>query len=176
MDIINSYFENINFTKIDEKGGFFVYGAGIASGLGGGKKRYVLLFVHPSLSYKSKAKIRELNWSNLQTRELVYSYKLSNQNWLIKRGSEDLGLIQVHISKDRSLYVPENYDSSIEVSLLHDKTKKTKYQHNKRITLSAAIESFNCSVDNKINGGIQNIAPTPVSYGNDSNFDDFELL
>jgi hypothetical protein len=174
MEVINSYFKDLIFTRVDEKQGFIVYGAGLASGLAGGIIRYVLLFVPKHYATKNQAHISELKWQNIQTRELPYSYRLKRQVWVIPRGSDD---ILLHI-KDRTKTHSEFYAEGLpfEILLLHNPKKKTLLQYHDKITLTAAIETFNmvCSYT----GGyfsapppIHSAPPQNISYQMDDSFE-----
>jgi len=141
MDVFNSYFKDLVFTRVDEKQGFVIYGAGIATGLGGGHKRYVLLFVPNHLAFKTQSQISELPWQNLQTRDLTYSYRLKNQPWLMPRDAPDV-LLEVR-SRNKQYSTYGSSELPFEILLLHDSKKKTIYQYNNKIMLSAAINTFN---------------------------------
>lgn len=141
MDAFNSYFKDLIFTRVDEKQGFVVYGAGIATGLGGGYMHYVLLFVPSHLAFKTQSRINELPWQNLQTRNLTYSYRLKSQPWVMPRDIPDVLLEVKSRNKQYSTYISD--DIPFEILLLHDSKKKTIYQYNNKINLSAAINTFN---------------------------------
>ena len=143
MDLLNSYFKKLIFTQIEEKEGHVIYGAGIASGLAGGKRRYVLLFVPKQFAIPRRARIHELKWQNLQTRELQYSYNLKRQAWKMERDVQDI-LLQVNDrNKKFSMYASESENFPFEVLLLNDPKKKSIYQYRNRLTLTAAVEMFN---------------------------------
>jgi hypothetical protein len=149
MDLLNSYFSNLVFSRIEEKEGFVMYGACIATGLGGGKRRYILLFVPNYLAVKNKSRIGNLKWQNLQSREITHSYDLPMQQWSIKRDAKDILLEVEKREKDSSSYKVStdnqiDIDFPFEILLLHDPKKKTKFQYRNRLTLTGAIELFNC--------------------------------
>ena len=183
QDILNSYFKTLIFTKIEEKEGFTVYGAGISSGLGAGKQRYILLFVPQHLATKNRAKINELQWKNLQTRELQYSYNMRKQAWKMDRDAKDIILEVKDRNKKYSTYIASGGEYfPFEILLLHNPKKKTIFQYRNRLTLSAAIEMFN-SVFNYIGENINtpsvnNWFETSLPYSpSNASFDDtFELL
>lgn len=145
MDVINSYFKNLVFTKVDEKQGFIIYGAGVASGLGGGSKRYVLLFVPSHLAFTNRGRITDLPWQNLQTRQLTYSYRMKSQHWALQRDTSDFILEVKERHKNYSSYACR--DLPFEILLLHDPQKKTLYQYRNRLTLAAALGMFNTVVN-----------------------------
>jgi hypothetical protein len=148
MDLLNSYFSDLVFSRIEEKEGFVIYGAGISSGLGGGKKRYILLFVPTYLATKNKSRIYNLKWQNLQAREITHSYNIPMQRWSINRDAKDIILEVEKRDKDSSSYKAvidnKNIDFPFDILLLHDSKKKTVFQYRNRLTLTAAIELFNC--------------------------------
>ena len=150
MDVINKYFNQLVFTRLEEKRTpsgqtFFIYGAGIEGMFEDGKSRYVLLMVPTHLSIKAQARINELPWDNLQTRRLHYSYRLKKQPW---KPSRDLQDVPLHVTKREqrhSIYkCPQAFP--FEVLLLHDPRKKSKYQFHNKIRLSAALETFASSI------------------------------
>jgi len=144
MDIFNQIFKDLVFTIVDEKQGYTIYGAGLASGLGGGTRRYVLLFVPNHLAIKKQARIHELAWQNLQTRQLSYSYKLKQQYWSPPR-EDDIILGITSRSKTSSMYscVDPNVSFPFEILLLHDPKKKSSLQYRDKLTLLSAINMFN---------------------------------
>jgi hypothetical protein len=160
MEIFNSYFNNLLFTQVDEKEGFSIYGACVSSGLGGGLKRYILLFVPLILTFKKKALIHELNWKNLQTRELSYSYKLPPQPWNLPRGVIDPLLNITKRDLESSQYNAIDMNFPFDIILLHNPKKKSKYQYRNSLTLTAAILMFNCVID-----CTENIIPSYNNFG-----------
>lgn len=141
MDILNFYFKDLLFTQVDRKQGYTIYGAAIKSMIGGGKQRYILLFVSNHLAIKKQAKITELPWQNLQTRNLQYSYKLKRQDWMPPRDMPNILFGVVNRTKNYSTYY--NPEFPFEIILLHEAKKKTMYQYNNKLTLTSIIETFN---------------------------------
>lgn len=140
MEVLNSYFANLVFQKVDEKENYAVYACGIEGTLIEGQ-RYVILFVPSHLAFHAKAKIHELPWVNLQTRTLKNSYKLQRKRWQIGRDIVDFPLTIV--SRERRFSVfrgPEGFE--FEILLLHDPRKKTMYQYYNTVMLSSALDSF----------------------------------
>lgn len=160
VDVINRAFESLIFTKAEEKEGYSVYAAGIASGLAGGSHRYVLAFVPNHLSNKKQCKIYELNWINIQTRQLLYSYRMKSQIWTIPTDINDVLLSVSHRDKDYSMYSSNFFP--FDVKLLHDPKRKTQYQYNNKLFLTAALSTFQCVIDYK--EPIHKNAPTPANW------------
>jgi len=193
MDILNDYFKDLVFSRVEEKQGHVIYAARVPSMLGGGVKRYILLFVPSHLAFKTKAKIYELAWENLQTRALSYSYRIPQQNWRPPRIDDDIILQISNRGKQYSTYVPQSVDSfPFEILLIHDSKKKTKFQYHNRLSVIAALDTYN-SVFNYIGelSPISHISeplssPPPLPIGFSSNFnnwfnidtadDSFELI
>lgn len=145
MELINYYFSKLVFTQVDEKDGFVIYGACVASGLGGGRKRYVLLFVPSNYRGARQIRIGDVRWSCLQTRELEGSYRLKSQPWSIpQEGPEYLFQID-HRSDTESIYRCYNLPL-LRVSLLHEPRKRTKYQYHNKLLLGAMICLFKCVI------------------------------
>ena len=141
MDILNKYLETLQFTRVDEKEGYAIYGAGIAGMFGAGKQRYILLFVASHLVLPHHAKASQLPWQNLQTRNLQYSYNLKKQSWNPPQNLPN-PFFRVVERKDKfSVYSsPPNFP--FEVLLMHDPKKKTKYQYHSNLSLYGVLESF----------------------------------
>jgi len=142
MDLLNHYFKDLIFTKVDNKEDFVVYAAGVSGAFGGGHQRYVIIFVPNHLAIKSQARIFELAWQNLQTRNLTYSYRLKKQNFVIPDNLEDILLEVSKREKMYSTYHSVTDDFPFDVLLLHNPKKKSVYQYNNKIMLSAALETF----------------------------------
>lgn len=148
MEIINDYFKDLVFTKVVEnKEGYAIYGAGVSSGLGGDKSRYVLLFVPVMYATKSRSKIENLMWKNLQTRNLEDSYKLKSQRWFLPKDNPDFLLTVQKRTKDYSSY--ESPDLPFEILLLHNPRKKTEFQYRNKLALSSAIDMFETIINYK---------------------------
>jgi len=146
--LLNTYFSSLTFTKIETKGGFVLYGACITSGLAGGYKRYVIALVPQVKAHLERGKLRELAWKVLQVRVLYQSYRLREQPWKLTREMGDMIIRNVSRDSKSSHYRPEScmkpgaIQPNYEIVLLHDPKKKTQYQYNNRMTLSAAVETF----------------------------------
>ena len=170
--ILNEYFKNLIFTRIPGENtassGYTIYGAGIQSGLAS-QKRYVLLFVKSQYATLPQAKIYELDYDNLQTRQLSQSYNLRPQNY---GGTHPQGydpLLEVLSRSDKeSVYTCPDLPYWT-VSLIHDPKKNTKFQYNNKITLSAALSMFNTVIT------INKPIITPQRYSNVTD-DSFILL
>lgn len=145
MELINYYFSRLTFTQVDEKDNFVVYGACVASGLGGGRKRYILLFVPMRYRGARQIRIDEVRWSCLQTRELEGSYRLKSQQWTIPHEGEEYRFDIGRRTTGESIYYCHDLPS-LKVSLLHDPRKKTKYQYHNRLLLKAMICLFRCVI------------------------------
>jgi len=146
-NIIEEAFKDLIFTKAEIKEGYTIYGAGVESGLAGGIHRYVLVFVPEHLGQKQKAKIWDLAWENVQTRQLTYSYKLRPQTWNISKNYQDTMISVVNRSSTSSVYASESIP--FEIILLHDPKKKTKMQYHNKLYLSAALNTFQCVINYK---------------------------
>lgn len=140
MNLLNAHFRNLQFTIVDEKDGYAIYGAGIQSQLAG-KKRYVLLFVKSQFATQRQASINELNYDNLQTRELSYSYKLKPQPFVPSQKVEDVLFESIQRTKEKTVY--RSHGLPLQIELLHDPKKQTVYQYNNKVTLTAALGMFN---------------------------------
>ena len=182
MEILNKYFDQLLFTRVDEKQTptgqcFVVYGAGIKGMFGDGNGRYVLLFVPAHLAVQSQARIYELPWENLQTRNLHYSYRLKKQKWDPPRNLPDVELRVAGRTESHSVYRGPNW-FQFEILLLHNPRKKTRYQYYKKMRVSSALETFSSVFNNT--GEVSPMAFTtgpPQESPDVTQFDDsFELI
>lgn len=174
--LLNGYFSSLTFTKLEQKESFVLYGACIASGLAGGYKRYIIAMVPIVKAHLDKCRLHDLMWKVLQVRVLYQSYRLREQAWKMTRDMGDMILRVKNRDSKSSHYQPESCVGSrlpqtYEIVLLHDPKKKTQYQYNNRITLSAAVETFhmifsiteNISVSPPVSS-----TPIPISNSSDS--------
>ncbi len=194
MDILNEYLKTLVFTRVEDKQGYAIYGAGISGMFGAGKQRYILLFVPVHLATSSQARASELSWQNLQTRNLQYSYRLKKQSW---NPPQELPNPQFRVigrtDKHSTYRGPEEFP--FEILLINDPKKKTKYQYHNNLSLYGVLESFNSVINYigeprnpRVNSGHQSEPmyqgpsqplPLPVNYDHMSNSainDQFELL
>lgn len=175
MNFINEYFKDLVFTRVvDNREGYAIYGAGISSGIGGEKMRYVLLFVPVLYSSKRQSKIKDLMWKNLQTRNLVDSYKLKPQRWSYDRDVTDFLLTIQERTKKHSIYT--NPELPFEILLLHNPKKKTDYQYSNKINLSSAIELFETIINYKDTKYTSQTYNSNILYESQQINTDFELL
>ena len=143
MELFNECFKDLVFTRVDEKMDYVIYVAGISTGLGAGVQRYILLFVPKHLAFANQSRIEDLQWQNLQTRQLSYSYRLKKQPWAIPREFKDILLSIKDRKKAHSVYTAADDRFPFEILLLHDAKKKTSFQYHNKLTLTAAIDTFN---------------------------------
>jgi len=149
--LINEYFSNLIFTRVEKKLAgnqeFFVYAASLTGRFEDGRSRYILLMVPSHLAILAKAKISDLSWDNLQTRRLPLPYKLPQQSWVPPRDLPDI-LLEVNERKTKySMYRVREFDRfPFDVLLLHSPSKRTKYQFHNKLMLSACLDTFSCSI------------------------------
>lgn len=143
MEFINRYFRGLLFSKVDDRDGFTIYGACIASGLGGGRKRYILLYVRHDVSHYSDGAVRidDVTWTCLQTRELQGSYKLKPQSWIMPASAEDCMFEITSRTIGESVFKSEQLPS-VNLSMVHDPRKRSKYQYHNRMLLKAMLTMF----------------------------------
>jgi len=137
----------LKFTRVGSKGGYYIYGAGISNGninITGNK--YVFVYVKMYMpDVPQSGSIYELPWSSVSTRILkVESYPLKKQVFKLVMPTLDpiCELIERH--EHDSIYHQQELD--IEITMLHDPKKKTKYQYYNKIRLLHVIESFKCII------------------------------
>lgn len=145
ISLINKYFENLVFYKVEEKDGFGLYVVRVADQLiASGGSRYIIAFVPLQLSIAIKAKLHELPWQNLQLRNLKQSYRIPAQRWVIPQG---LGWLKFHAIDRCSTHTTYRSDQvPFELLLLHDEKKKgnNKLQYYNTVHLPAGLDSYGC--------------------------------
>lgn len=143
-DYICSLFKDLVFTKVEPKHEFYIYAAKIQSGLITGN-RFVLLFVPQHLAMFEKANIKNLLWSNLQTRELSSGYTLKQQALHFPVDSP-LFVVTKREETFTMFNIEQNIwkDFPFEVMLIHKKTGKLPASH---MRLDALLESYSCVIN-----------------------------
>ena len=142
MDLINRYFNDLVFYKVDQRENYTIYAANISSAaMVDSKLSYILVFVPNYLATMNKAYLRELPWHNLQTRRMQNPYQLPRQKWEVPRDAPDVFFHLVKREKNATTYVPEQ-PIPFELLLLHDPKKQSIYQHYGRVGLIGALNTF----------------------------------
>lgn len=144
ITIINKYFENLEFFKVEEKDGFAVYMARIHDQLITDGSKYVVAFVPIQLGIKTRAKLSELAWQNLQTRTIRQSYRIPAQIWNIPQGVPFLKFELKERTEGYSKYTSQQ--APFELMMIHNEKKKTKYQYYPTIYLPAGLDSYGCVI------------------------------
>jgi hypothetical protein len=142
MDLINAYFQDLIFSFVETKQGYAIYAVKISGRFGAGIGRYIILFVPSTLSGPKKARIHELPWWNLQTRELRYSYRIPEQRWTIRTDLIDPIFTVRDRNKSQTIYGTSEIDFPFDIILLHQTKKNTKYQYRTRMSLTAIFETY----------------------------------
>jgi hypothetical protein len=163
MNIINLYFGNILFSKVEQKENFTIYAASLTSSFGDGKKQYALAFVPTHMAILDKGFLRDFHWQNIQTRYLTNGYKIRSQRWDLPRNLPTPMFNVKDRTKTYTKYMCEDYP--MEMVLLHDPKKKSNFQYHNRMNMMAALMSFRCAInlidDSTINyTSMSNIAKT----------------
>lgn len=143
---LNAYFDKIVFFKVELKEDFTIYAAFITSSFGDGRKQYILAFVPTHMAILEKSYISDLHWRSLQTRTLANGYNIPKQKWQVPRGLPMAMFAIIDRNDSRTKYRCEN-DPSIEMILLHDVKKKSKFQYGPKINVIAALSSFKCVIN-----------------------------
>lgn len=144
MDVINKYFGKIIFIKSDLRENHSIYVAALSSSFQDGKKQYVLAFVPQHLAIADRGYLRELQWVNLQTRTMKNGYRLTTQRWDIAKGLDNPMFTMVERTENKTKYLSDLYP--LEMVLLHDPKKTSKYQYHNHINLLAAMATFKCVI------------------------------
>lgn len=146
MDIVNSIFKDLQFTRVDSKAGYYVYAAGISSGgLAISGNRYVFVYVPVYIDCPIKGGIYSLPWVCVSTRLLNDSYPMKKQEFKCNISvSRDPHCHLVERTKTSTIYIQS--ENNLEITLLHDPKKKSIYQYHNKVHLSYAIETYNCII------------------------------
>ena len=140
------------------------------------EKRYILLSVPASKTFQGvgtpifypTSTINNLKWDSLQTISTQKDYMryessesagnsiIPSQKWSYdqkeiarRTGIEKLLFVAVSRKDDRTSYVVMYSPKTLvnfRIELMNDKTKKTIYQYNEKMSLSAALETYACSI------------------------------
>lgn len=150
MEIVNSYFSTVVFTKVESPDEKHVMYAAVTSGfLMGDMRQVILLYVPTHLAIKTKAYIYELPWVNLQTRHVKNpKWGLARQQWVLPRDRRhpDINLDLGHREQKWSSFSATD-GSPLAVLMMHDPKKKSVYQWPSKLRLSAALASFWCVIN-----------------------------
>jgi hypothetical protein len=144
MEIINKYFGKIIFTKADLRENHSIYVASLSSSFQDGRKQYALAFVPIHLAIINKGYLSDLHWVNLQTRIMTNGYRLAPQRWEIPKGLDTPMFTAVERTESKTKYVSDIYP--LEMVLMHDPKKKSKFQYHGHINLLAALATFKCVI------------------------------
>lgn len=168
MDIINLYFGKIVFSKIDLREEHAIYVAALSSSYQDGRKQYAMAFVPNHLAVLTRAYLSDLSWVNLQTRTMTNGYKMPPQRWEIPKGLPTPMFSLVERTENKSKYISD--ELPLEMVLIHDPKKKSKYQYHNHMNLLAALVTFKCVISLRDIPAShprdlrQHYAPEPVHY------------
>lgn len=143
---LSDYYSELNFTKVEDKipeegpsAGFSIYAAKIHTMLTH-YQRYIIVFAtRDSHPVGTSTRLKNLNWSCLQTRELSQSYSLPAQSHTATR-SLNYNLNAKERNIDKSIY--ECDILPITVQILNDPKYKSKFQHPQTLKLYQALELY----------------------------------
>jgi len=152
MEFLNNLFRDFVFTKTNlfDIPGFTSYVAKIHSYTD--KKRYVIVMIEKDFNSNfapEKAYIHQLNWISLQTRLLDDDPTINSQNvdhrFLDHRYIDDKISLQSVSTTDNGTFY--QCILPIEILLLNDKKKNTKYQYpDKLLDIRQALNTFQCII------------------------------
>lgn len=148
--IINNFFNDVIFKKVEVKDFYAIYAAELSSRFGNGTKNYVLAIVPEHLGILREAYLDELEWINLQTRNMnakkYQGYAPAKTIWKpsIQKGENIMFDITGRNFENNS-FVARGYPK-MRMELLCDPKKKTIYQYGASINLLAALLTYKCSI------------------------------
>lgn len=146
-DVFDEIFKNLYFYRIRPGGeGYMMYAAQLQSFIGNAK-RYVILFVQDRYAYYDKARINQLRWTSLQTRTIPDDYRIVEQ--MLDPKALDTRYhpkVRLYLKARTDKQTEYNAPMPIELALLHDPKRKTKYQYGDEMTLRQALATFQCVI------------------------------
>ena len=143
MNILDTFFRKIVFTKTRREGDYDQYIARIHDRLASSKHKYIFVFVPYSELNMGKCEIQSLNWINLQIRTIELDQQLKPQKLLEPIINPDLQVFER--LKDETHYQSPTLPN-LSIILRHDPKKKGNFQYNSIMSLSTALETGNCVI------------------------------
>ena len=141
MDLVNLYFADIIFTKIEVNDTHTLY----AALLNQGHNKFVIAVVPNHLAIFKTSLLKDLWYESLQTRVTTrYTNTLKSQHWRPPRGIENPLFHEFERYPDRVKYIADGH--AMEMTLLNDPKKKGSYQYSKNYNFLAGLLSFHCVI------------------------------
>lgn len=154
-DVLNSYYSGIVFKKVDFIEGRALYAAKLESMTIDGSGKFLFAFVPFCYSSEDKSFLKNLVWENFQTRAIKGSkYRLQSQAHKRAKIEYDPVFIVSERTNYSSKYtsevcvVPVNGEASncFDLEIINNPDKKTKFQYHNKLSLTTALETFNCCI------------------------------
>lgn len=148
--IINNFFNDIIFKKVEVKDLYVIYAAELSSRFSNGTKNYVLALVPEHLGILREAYLDELEWVNFQTRNMnakkYQGYTPAKSIWKpsMQKG-ENIMFDIIGRNSENNTFVARGYPK-MKMELLCDPKKNTIHQYNATINLLAALLTYKCSI------------------------------
>ena len=143
--LVNAYFPDLVFFKVEVKDDVTIYAACISSDLGGGRKNHALALVPNHLALTEKSRLADLLWICFQTRCLK-GWRLPLQKWTLpSSGVRNVMFELVARGLGSSDYVAAD-GLPFEMTLLHNPKVRSKYQYHDRMNLVASLATYQCSI------------------------------
>jgi hypothetical protein len=146
MDIINKYFGDLWFYRVDEKDMYAIYAAAIDTMLIGERCSHVIAFVPIREDKGITSRLCDISWRNLQLRTLPNkTYKIKLQRWRAPVNSiPEIMFYVTHREKTYSSYTASNIrDFPYELLMLNSPKKPTIYQYPNNFNIHWAVDQFN---------------------------------
>jgi hypothetical protein len=150
VSLLNDHYKNILFTLVKFDGLYAIYAAKISTLL----ERYthtITVTVPHYLAIKKQVHLPEIVWNSFQTRSFLNSYNIVAQSLpnevfspTIKRLS-DIKLYVKNRTCEKTEYECKEYPE-YQFELLHNLKKKSRYQFHDVISLSNALNTWNCVI------------------------------
>ena len=142
MDILNTYFESLDFYYIKTlSDNYQLYGAAVHTLLDADIQRCILAFVPVTAFTPKVSKLKDLPWVNLQARECsTEDYNLVPQNWRTPKNLPNLLFRVFETDKTGKSYKCINHKLPLRIKVLYGKDIDG---HRTTVNLHWAVDQYN---------------------------------
>lgn len=161
--LIDEALGDLIFEHVETKSGMDTYVAHTTGSLGNGHKRYIILHVPAQQDVQQswyvpaiynppqKSLARNLEWVSISTRSIKPPSdkwnKLVSQRWKPVEGEGTISKIYLELvdrTAEWTKYIYGENEIKIDLLMLHDPKRNTKFQYHSKINLLSALDSFSC--------------------------------
>jgi hypothetical protein len=141
VDIINGYFSDLLFQKVEIKDSYSLYVAKILSGYKSPKGNYIVLFVPNHVATMENARMDELMWTSIMIRCIDKGWPLHDQK-LTYPESTSLTFNEIERKNTHVKYACETFPE-VELLLQNDPKKRSVYQFPSRVYWPKIVLGWN---------------------------------